>query len=86
MSIARKRRGNAQTAGDGGLQLPSVRTSREQLDQLLADEFMEFGSSGAVYNKRQVIAELLADPENELPRYATMQNTKVNLARRRLSA
>lgn len=60
------------------LQLPSVRTSREQLDLLLAGEFMEFGSSGAVYNKRQVIAELLANPENKLPRYATMQNTKVN--------
>jgi hypothetical protein len=60
------------------LQLPSVRTSRKQLDLLLAGEFMEFGSSGAVYDKRQVIASLLADPENKRARYATMQGIKVN--------
>ncbi len=59
------------------LQLPSVRTSRQQLDQLLADEFLEFGSSGATYDKAQVIKGLLADPESLLPRYATMQNTKI---------
>lgn len=60
------------------LQLPSVRTSQAQLDLLLADDFLEFGSSGAVYNKRQVIADLLADPENKRPRYATMQGVKLN--------
>jgi hypothetical protein len=59
------------------LQLPSVRTSRPQLDALLDDEFLEFGSSGATYNKRQVIAALLADPESRQPRYATMQNMRV---------
>ena len=60
------------------LQLPSVRTSRRQLDLLLADEFLEFGSSGATFNKRQVIALLVDDPESALPRYATLQNVKVN--------
>ena len=59
------------------LQLQSVRTSRQQLDQLLADEFLEFGSSGATYDKEQVIKGLLADPESQLPRYATMQGMKV---------
>jgi hypothetical protein len=59
------------------LQLPSVRTSRQQLDQILADDFVEFGSSGATYDKRQIIAGLLADPESRLPRYATMQNLRV---------
>ena len=59
------------------LQLPSVRTSPQQLDQLLADEFLEFGSSGATYDKAQVIKGLLADPESQLPRYATMQGVKV---------
>jgi hypothetical protein len=59
------------------LQLPSVRTSRQQLDQLLADEFLEFGSSGATYDKAQVIKGLLADPESQLPRYATMQAMKI---------
>lgn len=62
---------------EGRLQLASVRTSREQLDQLLADEFVEFGSSGRIYNKRQIVAALLADPENRNPRYATMQNVKL---------
>lgn len=60
------------------LQLPSVRTSRKQLDLLLADQFVEFGSSGAVYDKRQVIAHLLADSENKRPRYAAMQGMAVN--------
>lgn len=59
------------------LQLPSVRTSHQQLDHILADAFLEFGSSGATYDKRQVIAGLLADPESRLPRYATMQNMRV---------
>jgi hypothetical protein len=60
------------------LQLPSVRTSRQQLDQLLADEFLEFASSGAIYNKRQIISLLVDDPESALPRYATVQNLKIN--------
>jgi hypothetical protein len=59
------------------LQLPSVRTSRQQLGLLLADAFVEFGSSGATHDKRSVIAGLLADPESALPRYATMENLKV---------
>jgi hypothetical protein len=60
------------------LQLPSVRTSRQQLDQILADEFLEFASSGATYNKRQIISLLVADPESAMPRYATVQNLKIN--------
>ena len=60
------------------LQLSSVRTSSAQLDQLLADEFLEFGSSGAIYDKRRIIAALLADPENKGPRYATMQSAKLS--------
>lgn len=59
------------------LQLPSVRTSRQQLDQLLADEFLEFGSSDAICDKAKVIKALLADPESQLPRYATMHGMRV---------
>jgi hypothetical protein len=59
------------------LQLPSVRTSRAQLDLLLADEFVEFGSSGAVFDKSAIIEDLLADPANNRPRYATMKSVKV---------
>jgi hypothetical protein len=58
------------------LQLPSVRSSRAQLDQLLADEFMEFGSSGKTYDKRQVIQALLADPKSQLPRHPALRSVK----------
>ena len=34
---------------------PDVRHSRSELEQLLADEFLEFGSSGSVYRKREVV-------------------------------
>lgn len=37
---------------------PEVRRSSEELKQLLAEEFVEFGSSGVVYNRQQIIAEL----------------------------
>lgn len=60
------------------LQIPSVRTSRRQLDQLLADEFLEFGSSGRVYDKRQVIDLLCTEPTEKQRRYATFQ--KLNVA------
>jgi hypothetical protein len=35
-----------------------VRGSTERLAALLADDFMEFGSSGRVFNKKQIIAAL----------------------------
>ena len=50
----------------------------ELSDLLLADDFLEFGSSGTAYDKRRIIAALLADPENNRPRYATMQAVKLN--------
>jgi hypothetical protein len=37
---------------------PDVRRSMQQMDALLADEFVEFGKSGRVFNKEQVIAGL----------------------------
>jgi hypothetical protein len=37
---------------------PEVRSSREELDKLLADEFMEFGSSGSVYHKSDTLKGL----------------------------
>ena len=44
------------------LLLPEVRTSAAALDRLIADEFMEFGSSGQTYTKQDVIAQLQAAP------------------------
>jgi len=40
---------------------PEVRRSYERLSVLLADDFVEFGSSGQVYNKKQVIAALATE-------------------------
>ena len=37
---------------------PSVRHSIEQLNQLIADNFIEFGSSGNVYNKNDLLEGL----------------------------
>ena len=37
---------------------PDVRSSRKELDRLLADEFMEFGSSGSVYHKPDTLQGL----------------------------
>jgi hypothetical protein len=45
---------------------PEVRRSPELLDALLADDFLEFGGSGRVYDKRQIIAALQVQPELQL--------------------
>ncbi len=44
------------------LTTPGVRSSAEALDLLVSDQFLEFGSSGQTYTKRDVIAQLLAKP------------------------
>jgi hypothetical protein len=45
---------------------PEVRTSRERLDALLADDFLEFGSSGRIWRRDDVLSDL---PEQALQRY-----------------
>lgn len=37
---------------------PEVRSSGDDLSRLLADDFIEFGSSGTIYNKQQIIGSL----------------------------
>jgi hypothetical protein len=44
---------------------PAVRGSAEALEALLAPEFLEFGGSGRVYDRRQIVEALLADPGTE---------------------
>jgi len=39
-----------------------VRSSAEALDRLVSDQFVEFGNSGRIYNKADVIAQMLAAP------------------------
>ena len=41
---------------------PEVRGSAERVDELLAEDFVEFGSSGLVYDKSAVIEALGRDP------------------------
>ena len=40
---------------------PEVRSSSERLAALLAEDFVEFGSSGRVFNKKQIMAALAKD-------------------------
>lgn len=42
---------------------PEVRSSREELDKLLADDFMEFGSSGNIYRKEDTLKNLPASSD-----------------------
>jgi hypothetical protein len=41
---------------------PGVLKSTQEVADLLADEFIEFGSSGRVFNKRQLIESLQREP------------------------
>jgi hypothetical protein len=40
-----------------------VRKSSDDVAGLLADDYIEFGASGRVFNKQQIIESLLAEPE-----------------------
>ena len=46
-----------------GLLDPTVRRSATQLADLLAPDFVEFGSSGEVYTKEEMIAQLLRETD-----------------------
>ena len=54
---------------------PDVRRSTQALDDLLADEFIEFGSSGRVYDKQQIIASL--PNEKAVPRTLSQFKTTI---------
>ena len=41
---------------------PDVRKSAQDVADLLADEFIEFGSSGRIFNKQQIIESLQHEP------------------------
>jgi hypothetical protein len=44
------------------LLLPEVRQSPERLLSLLADEFREFGSSGRIFDRREIVEALRTEP------------------------
>ena len=56
------------------LLLPEVRASAEALDALISRDFVELGSSGAVYDRQTVVAAILAEPR---PRVPTLTEFKV---------
>jgi len=43
-----------------------VRKSADELDKLVADDFVEFGSSGNSYNKEQIINSLGAESDLQI--------------------
>lgn len=45
---------------------PAVRRSPGAVKQLLADEFTEFGSSGRIFTKEQILLELSSEPAASL--------------------
>ena len=45
---------------------PGIRSSRSELESLLADDFVEFGSSGRVWTRREIVAELLEQPASSI--------------------
>jgi hypothetical protein len=61
------------------LLLQKIRSSREELEKLISPDFIEYGSSGKVYNYLGTIAYLLANS------VGTFNYTFVNFKIRRLS-
>ena len=60
---------------------PEVRHSPDQIGKLLSDDFVEFGSSGGVFNKQQVIEAL----GQERPPDPTIRLSLVDFIARRLA-
>lgn len=46
---------------------PEVRTSVEKLNELIADDFIEYGSSGFIYDKKIILERL---PQGNSPTYS----------------
>ena len=57
------------------LQKPEVRKSVEILDELISDDLVEFGSSGQVYSKNDVLKNLSASSEIKF----TMTDFRINV-------
>lgn len=50
---------------------PLVRNSPTQLADLIADDFVEFGASGTIFDKEQIIKALLDENQDEPPTRTT---------------
>lgn len=57
---------------------PAVRQSIKQLSLLIADDFIEYGSSGRIYNKKDLLESL---PEEKTEHYAVEDFTSSKLSK-----
>ncbi|MGH7973143.1 MAG: DUF4440 domain-containing protein [Limisphaerales bacterium] len=57
------------------LMLPRVRNNASVASALLADEFVEVGSSGRVYDKKSVLSALANDPRFSFACDLTLRST-----------
>ncbi|WP_074067605.1 DUF4440 domain-containing protein [Rhizobium gallicum] len=49
------------------LHRPEIRRSRTAVEELLSEEFVEFGSSGTIYRRNEIIDLLVQENDNEDP-------------------
>src|SRR6478752_167693 len=61
---------------------PEIRHLPDQVGDMLSDDFVEFGSSGGVFNKQQVIEAL----QQESPADPTIRLSLVDFIARRLAS
>jgi len=54
---------------------PDVRASAAELEQLISNDFVEFGSSGRIYDKPAIVSALTGDPTLSAP--PTVMNFRV---------
>lgn len=59
------------------LQRPEIRSSPDEVARLLADEFFEFGASGSVFTRQQVIEELPHEQKTQPTRELICNNFSV---------
>jgi len=58
---------------------PEVRSSADQVSSLIADDFIEFGSSGRVYDKAQIVAALTEEQRQGPTVQATAHDVQVRM-------
>lgn len=63
---------------------PEIRENSEMLGNLLADEFIEFGSSGRTYNKASILERLPREERHSASQ--SVQRTITEFAARRLAS
>jgi len=55
------------------LLLPEVRGSAAALDALISRDFVEFGSTGQVYDRQTIVLAMLKDPNPRVPTLTEFQ-------------